>query len=117
MSGRSAMGWVIKFYVADPINHKVVDQSIGIASTGFGGLFFVAQHDGVYTMHFDNSVGDPFNKTVSLSYRITQSVFGIPVEHLLLCMLITTVVLILVVVVIMWMERSKATLHTLKSKP
>jgi len=107
MSRRSAQDWVIRFYVLDSNDREFLRHD-GIVSTGyFYPLSFLAQQDGVYTMHFDNSVGGSFNKTVSLSYRKTQSVMGISLENLLLYMSIATVAVILIAVVIMLIERSK----------
>lgn len=104
-SGRYAMGWVIEFYVTDPSNQTVVYEQ-GVAGTGpFSPESFIAQQDGVYTMHFDNTVGDPINKTVRLSYRMSQPVFGISVDLLLFVGAITVVALIIVVAVIMLVRR------------
>jgi len=106
MSGRSAMGWVIKFYVVDP-NDREILRDPGIAGTGFfNPLSFVAQQDGVYTLYFDNSIGDPIDKIVSLSYRKTQSILGASAEHLLLYMSITTIILILIVAVIVLIKKT-----------
>jgi len=108
MSGRNAQAWIIKFYVTNP-NHSTILDTLGIARTGWlYPLSFVANQDGVYTMHFNNTVGGSFDKMVSLSYRVTQSIYGIPVEHILLFMLAVIVVLILILVVPMLIERRRA---------
>lgn len=114
MSGRSAQSWVITFYVTDPGNQTILDEH-GIAGTGWlYPLSFVPHQDGVYVMHFNNTVGGNFDKTVSLSYRITQSIYGIPIEHLLLFMLAANVVLILTLAVIVLIKRNKATQANLR---
>ena len=59
-------------------------------------------------MHFENSMGSAINKTVSLSYKITQSVFGIPVENLLIYMSIAVGLLILIVIAIMLLKTKQA---------
>jgi len=108
MSGRSAQSWVIKFYVTDPHNYTILD-TLGIARTGWlYPLSFVARQDGVYTLHFNNTVGGNIDKTVSLSYKITQSIYGIPIEHILLFVLAVIVVLILILAVPMLIERRRA---------
>jgi len=97
MSGRSAQQWVIWFYVADPSNNTVLSDA-GIVASGFS-LYpptIGADQDGFYTLHFSNSVGGNFTKTVYLSCRITMSVYGVPVECILLLVLIAATVLILI---------------------
>ena len=106
-SGRHAMGWVIEFYVTDPSNHTVVYEE-GVAGTGpFSPESFIAQQDGVYTMHFDNTVGDPINKTVRLSYRMSQPVFGISIDLLLFIGSIAIGVLIIIVVAVIVLVRRR----------
>jgi len=41
-------------------------------------LSFLSQKDGLYTMHFENSMGSSITKIVSLSCKTTPSAFGIP---------------------------------------
>jgi hypothetical protein len=95
LSGRYAMDWVIKFHVYDPNNNQIINDP-GIAGTGW--LYprsFVARESGTYTMYFENTVGGQFEKTISLCYKIAPSIFGIPIE---LMLLIIAVVLGLIVV-------------------
>ena len=108
MSGRSAQDWIIWFYVTDPSNSTILSDS-GIVSTGwFYPPTFVAQQEGTYTMHFSNTVGGSFDRTVRLSYRITQSIFGVPFEYLLLFMLIAAMVPTLIVAARVFKEKNKA---------
>jgi len=107
LSPRVAQSWVIRFYVTDPGNQTVLD-TLGIAGTGWlSPLSFVAEQDGVYILHFNNTVGGSFDKTVSLSYRITQSVYGVPIENLSLFVLIAIAVIILVLTAMVLKDRSK----------
>ena len=103
VSGRYAMDWVIKFYVTDPNNHQILYEP-GIAGKGLlNPMSFAAQESGTYTMHFENTVGGKFEKTVDLTYKKAPAVLGIPIELLLLltaavlgALAITTAVLILI---------------------
>ena len=108
MSGRSAQQWIIWFYVTDPSNSTMLSDS-GIVTRGLS-LYpptIVAHQDGSYTLHFSNSVGGNFTKTVNLSYKITQSVYGVPVEGILLFILFAATLLILIVLVTSFAERNK----------
>jgi len=108
-SGRYAMGWVIMFYVADPSNRIVVYEQ-GIAATGpFSPTSFIAQQDGIYPMHFYNTIGDPIDKTVRLSYKMSWLVSGISIDHFLFFGSITVVVFIIVVVAIILVKRRMRT--------
>jgi len=105
MSGRSAQEYVIKFYATDP-DARTVLNATGTVRTGLlYPLSFVAQQSGVYTLHFKNSLGGSFIKTVSLSYRVTHSIYGIPIEHLLLFALAATTVPIVILGVTMLRKR------------
>lgn len=108
MSGRSAQPYCIRFYVTSPNNTTVLDESLGIAGTGwFNPLSFMANCDGVYTMHFENTVGGNFDKTISLHYKIAVSIFGIPIEPLLFFLSIILFTCIILLSVLVLIERTK----------
>jgi len=107
MSGRGAQLWVIKFYTTDPDNRTILDQ-LGIVGTGWMyPLTFITEQEGVHTMYFENSIGGTFDKKVSFSYRITRSVFGIPLEYILLAVTTAISVLTLIVLLMFLRERSR----------
>lgn len=58
-------------------------------------------------MHFDNTVGDPINKIVRLSYRMSQPVFGISIDLLLFIGSIAIGVLIIIVVAVIVLVRRR----------
>lgn len=106
VSGLDAEGYVIRFSVTDP-DDRVILEPVGIAGrVWLWPLSFPAQQDGVHTMHFDNSMGLSIEKTVSLSYKITQSVFGVPVENLLLYISIAAGFLVLMVLATIFLRRA-----------
>lgn len=80
-------------------------EDTGIAA---GSLAFVAHEDGIYTLHFSNTVGGSFGKTVSISYRMTQSIYGVPIQDFLLIVLVADIVIILIVAVTILIERNRA---------
>ena len=85
LSMQNAGGRVIRFYVTDPHAQVIAGYMSGISGTGFFMPFtFVAHQDGVYAMHFENSIGDPDSRTVSLYYRIALSILGIPIEYVVI---------------------------------
>lgn len=98
VGGQGVEECVIKVFVTDPTGHEVLEP-LGVAGRiWLWPLSFLAQQDGVYTMHFENSMGSSITKTVSLSYKTTLSAFGIPLEHLLLYVSITVGTIVLVVI-------------------
>jgi len=96
MSGRSAQQYVIEFYITDPTARTVLNATGTVATGLLSPLSFVAQQSGVYTIHIKNTLGGSFIKTVSLSYRVTHSIYGIPIEYFLLFALAATAVPILI---------------------
>jgi hypothetical protein len=85
LSMQNAGGRVIRFYVTDPHAQVIAGYMPGISGTGFFMPFtFVAHQDGLYAMHFENSIGDPDSRTVSLYYRIALSILGIPIEYVVI---------------------------------
>jgi hypothetical protein len=88
LSMQNAGGRVIRFYVTNPHAQVIAGYMPGISGTGlFTPFKFVAQQDGAYTLHFENSIGDSDNRTVSLYYRTTMSILGIPVDYVLICII------------------------------
>jgi len=105
---QNAGGRVIKFYVTAPNQLDLGGHPLGVAGTGYFTTFtFVAQQDGVYDMHFENSIGDADSRTVSLSYRVALSIFGIPVEYILICILAAVTVLAIAFGIILLRRRQK----------
>ncbi len=93
LSMQNAGGRVIRFYVTDPHARVIAGYMPGISGTGFFTPFtFVAHQDGVYAMHFENSIGDPDSRTVSLYYRIALSILGIPIEYVVICIMAIVIV-------------------------
>ncbi|MDH5448320.1 MAG: hypothetical protein OEY24_08055 [Candidatus Bathyarchaeota archaeon] len=108
VSGRSGQMWVINFCVIDPSNRTTLEQR-GIAGTGWlYPMSFVAQEEGTYTMKFENTIGGNFDKTIRLSYRITNSIAGIPIEHFLIFMIAATSIGILILAVNMLIVRGRS---------
>jgi hypothetical protein len=109
---QNAGGRVIKFYVTDPNQLDLGGYPLGVAGTGYFTPFtFVAQQDGVYDMHFENSIGDADSRTVSLYYRVALSIFGIPVEYILICILAAVIVLAITFGIILLTSRSRSRSH------
>jgi hypothetical protein len=106
---QNAGGRVIKFYVTDPNKRDLGGYPLGVAGTGYFTPFtFVAQQDGIYDMHFENSIGDADSRTVSLYYRVALSIFGIPVEYILICILAAVIVLAIAFGIILLTSRALA---------
>ena len=114
MSGRSAQGYVINFYVTDPNNYTVLDTH-GIVGTGeLNPETFVAQQEGVYTMHFINNLGGSFDKTVRLHYRTTKSILGVPFEYILVS--ITIITLLFIVTSAVLTEKGESTSTSMQTE-
>lgn len=93
LSMQNAGGRVIRFYITDPHTRVIAGYMPGIAGTGFFAPFtFVAQQDGVYRMYFENSIGDSDSRTVSLYYKITMSILGVPIDYVLICIIVIVAV-------------------------
>jgi hypothetical protein len=108
-SMQNAGGRVIKFYVTDPNQSDLGGYPLGVAGTGYFTPFtFVAQQDGPYDMHFENSIGDADSRTVSLYYRVALSIFGIPVEYILICISAAVIVLAITFGIILLTSRSRS---------
>jgi hypothetical protein len=105
---QNAGGRVVKFYVTDPNQRDLGGYPLGVAGTGYFTPFtFVAQQDGIYDMHFENSIGDADSRTVSLYYRVALSIFGIPVEYILICILVVVIVLAITFGIILLTSRER----------
>ena len=102
---------MIKVYVTDPTSQEALEPLGVTGGIWLWPLLFLAQQDGVYTTHFENSMGNSMTKTVSLSYKRTPSAFGIPIEHLLLYVSITAGTVILIGVATIFLRTRHALEH------
>lgn len=58
----------VKFYIKNPYGAVILDAGM---VTGRHDFAFTAEHEGVYTLYFDNTFSLITSKTIFLSYRIT----------------------------------------------
>jgi hypothetical protein len=85
----------INFLITDPLSNNVASYS-RTTQTSFS---FQAQSSGNYTLHFDNSFG-LLARSVTLDYKITPSVAGLPQGTFVLIAAVAVVVLIVAAMVI-----------------
>jgi len=69
----------VNFFVTDPYNSTVLHYD-NVLQRSFS---FTAEVDGIYQLHFDNSLSAVNRKTVSLNYNITRYIMGMPQEQFL----------------------------------
>ncbi len=58
----------VKFYIKNPYGAVILDAG---TVTGRHDFAFTAEHEGVYTLYFDNTFSLITSKTIFLSYRVT----------------------------------------------
>ena len=105
---QNAGGRVIRFYVTDPHAQVIAGYMPGISGTGFFMPFtFVAHQDGVYAMHFENSIGDPDSRTVSLYYRKASSILGIPIEYVVIFVMAIIIVVTIFFVILFALPKKR----------
>lgn len=89
---------ITAFHVTDSGNQTIpgtVRRQAGW--TPFPSVQLVVQEDGTYTLHVENPEGGD-HETVHLHYRVTQLIYGLPIEYLWLCILNATTAFTLVVI-------------------
>lgn len=69
----------VNFYITDPYNNTLLRYD-NVLQRSFS---FTAEVDGLYQLHFDNSLSVSSRKTVSLNYDITRYIMGMPQEQFL----------------------------------
>lgn len=69
----------VNFFVIDPYNATIL-RFDNVLQRNFS---FVAEADGNYQLHFDNSVSETQRKTVTVNYNMTHYIMGMPEEQFL----------------------------------
>ncbi len=90
----------VNFYVTDPFNNTILHYD-NVLQRSFS---FIAEVDGDYQLHFDNSLSTVNRKTVSLNYDTVHYIMGLPQEQFLF-IVIAAVALIGIVLYAVLMPR------------
>ena len=90
----------VNFYVTDPYNITILRYD-NVLQRSFS---FIAEADGDYQLHFDNSLSATNRKTVSLNYDVVHYIMGMPQEQFLF-IVIAAIALIGIMLYAMLMPR------------